>query len=179
MRNLKKTCLIVDGYNVIINQPSLKKLLKPNQEDARKALSERLQNYAGNKGYDEVIVVFDGQSDGNKAEEVQIHKHFKQVFTTTHQTADAYIEKFVHDFNEVYRNIYVISSDAAVQTQILGSNALRVSVREFIAEEELLNKEAEEIAKEHRRSQHSRDDFGSRLHPSVKEAWDKLRRNEK
>lgn len=179
MRKQKKTCLIVDGYNVICNVPKMKKLMKPNQEDARKELADRLQNFAGAKGIDELIVVYDGKTHGKAAEEISHHKSFKEVFTSKLQTADSYIEKFAHDYNEKYRNIYVITSDGAVQSQILGSNALRVSVREFMAEEKNMQEEAKISAREKRRTDNTRDDFSNRLDPSVKELWDQLRRNGK
>ena len=50
------------------------------------------------------------------------------VYTRTGQTADAYIEKLVHDLKQSYA-ITVATSDALIQNSIFAQGAMRISSR--------------------------------------------------
>lgn len=127
--SIRKEYLIVDGYNVIFAWPELEKL-KDNLEHARLELQRLLQNYSRYSGFEETILVFDGRKDSFDANEERITKDFLIVYTGD-ETADAYIERMVHQKKERFSEIKVVTSDGAEQYQVLGSGGLRVSVREL------------------------------------------------
>ena len=52
------------------------------------------------------------------------------VFTKYGQTADAYIEKLVHDLKKKY-TLIVATSDGLIQNSILAQGATRLSAREL------------------------------------------------
>ena len=115
---MKKDILIVDGYNVIFDWADLKSLSKESLEHARLELRHRLLNYGTYKGY-KIILVFDGKHAPFTADEQRISADFIEVFTGTHETADAYIEREVFSKKGQYKTIYVVTSDGEEQSQIL------------------------------------------------------------
>jgi ribosomal protection tetracycline resistance protein len=125
----KETLLIVDGYNVIYAWNSLRALAQVNLDSARDALIEKLSAYHGASGIP-MLLVFDGYrvrgNTGTALEQGEIDV----VYTREDQTADAYIEKKVHEVGHTL-HVFVASSDGLVQTIVLGEGAARVTAKEL------------------------------------------------
>lgn len=121
--------VIVDGYNVIYSWDDLKELSKTNIDSARDLLIDIMCNYQGYRNCN-LLLVFDAyRVKGNSGKK---YKHFgiEVVYTKEDETADAYIERLVHDARDKYR-ITVVSSDGLIQQTILSLGGLRMSSREL------------------------------------------------
>ena len=56
----------------------------------------------------------------------------KVVYTKEKETADSYIERSVYEATKYYgREVYVVTSDGAEQSLILGAGAYRISANEL------------------------------------------------
>jgi small GTP-binding protein len=137
--------LIVDGYNIIFAWEDLNALAKRNIDAARDKLKDVLCNYQGYRRC-RLIVVFDAYKvkgnpgrhefyDGRsrsigKDTPADRAKGIEVVYTQQDETADAYIERTVHELREKYR-VTVATSDALEQQTILSLGALRMSAREL------------------------------------------------
>lgn len=117
--------LIVDGYNIIFAIDELKELSKVNIDSAKDKLKDMLADYQGYKGC-RVMVVFDGyRKKGNQG---SLEKYFdlEIVHTKQDETADAYIERAVHELVNKYK-VTVATNDNLEQLTILSQGALRMS----------------------------------------------------
>ena len=142
IRPPRKSCLIVDGYNIIFGWPSLKELAREDLDAARRRLCDRLSSYAGFKK-SELVLVFDGYKNKGSIGERSHWNNIRLVYTPEGQTADAYIEGLAADIGRNYQ-LWVVSSDALVQLSSLGSGVLRMSAREL---EEEVNRAEKEMKK--------------------------------
>lgn len=133
----KETYLLVDGYNIIFAWPELRELANDNMDGARIKLLECLSNYQGIRKY-EVIVVFDAYRVEGHREEIIDYHNIHMVYTKEAQTADHYIEKFVHDYHTKY-HVIVATSDGLEQVIIRGKGASLLSARELKEEVESAN----------------------------------------
>lgn len=128
----KKSCVIVDGYNLIFAWDELNALARENLDAARVRLMDLLSSYRGFTGC-ELVLVFDAYrvpgGAGVKADYHGIHV----VYTKQGETGDAYIERLSHDIGRNFA-VRVVTSDALIQLSALRSGVLRVSSREFRAE---------------------------------------------
>lgn len=143
--------LVVDGYNIIFAWKELQELSRLNIDSARDRLKDILLNY---QAYERcrLVVVFDaykvkgnagkkefydgkrkksGKSaggsvkpeiNGSREREVGI----EVVYTRTDETADAYIERLVHDEKGKYR-IAVATNDGLEQLTVMSQGALRMT----------------------------------------------------
>ena len=121
--------LLIDGYNVIFAWKELSDLADADINAARDKLLDILVNYRAMTDSD-IIAVFDAYRVQNHLEETAEYGPVYVVYTRTAQTADAYIEKFVHDNRGRY-DITVVTSDALEQIIIRGQGAKLLSSREF------------------------------------------------
>lgn len=177
---MKKDILIVDGYNVIFAWQDLKSLSKESLEHARLELRHRLLNYGSYKGY-KIILVFDGKHAPFTADEQRISADFIEVFTGTHETADAYIEREVFSKKGQYKTIYVVTSDGEEQSQILGFGGLRISARELRHEMDLSKQEERKRYTGHHRRDAmrlQRNELGANIDGKVAEKLERIRRGE-
>ncbi|MBQ8402959.1 MAG: TetM/TetW/TetO/TetS family tetracycline resistance ribosomal protection protein [Clostridia bacterium] len=124
--------IIVDGYNVIYAWESLKNIAAVNLDDARKTLMDILSNYVAFTKK-ELVLVFDAYrvKDGRGSD--FSHDGFRVVFTKQEETADAYIEKMMHDLGPDY-SIRTVTGDRLVQFAAVHSGVLRMTPKEFEAE---------------------------------------------
>jgi predicted RNA-binding protein with PIN domain len=131
--------LIVDGYNIINAWADLAREAKVNLEDARWKLLEILSDY---QGYTKihVIVVFDAHMAKGGIEKLERYGSIEVIFTKENETADNYIERFVHNVAQ-YNIVRVATSDYLEQTIILGKGALRLTANELLLEIERIKKE--------------------------------------
>lgn len=125
--------VFVDGYNVINSWPNLKNEKNNSLEGARKKLIDILHNY-GVFNDCKVIIVFDAYKVYRSLEKKEeINKNISVVFTKDGETADAYIEREVHNLGRRVE-IYVVTSDYLEQQTIFQRGAVRVSSLEFYNE---------------------------------------------
>ena len=123
----KKTCLLVDGYNIIFAWDELRALSEVNIDSARDRLMDIMSNYQGTLG-GELILVFDAYKvKGNPGSAMKYH-NIHVVYTKEAETADQYIEKTVHEMADQYQ-ITVATSDRLEQMIIWGDGAMRMSAR--------------------------------------------------
>lgn len=121
--------LIVDGYNIIFAWEDLKDLSRQNIDAARDLLKDILCNYQGYRRC-HLILVFDAYKVRGNAGKKENYQGIEVVFTRQDETADAYIERLVHEIHDKYR-VTVATSDGLVQQTILSLGALRMSAAEL------------------------------------------------
>lgn len=136
-KETKEEYLLVDGYNIIYAWPELKELTDDNMDGARIKLLECLSNYQGIRKC-QIIVVFDAYRVQGHHEEMLDYLNIHMVYTKEAQTADHYIEKFVHDHETKY-HVTVATSDGLVQIIIRGKGCTLLSARELKEEIETAN----------------------------------------
>lgn len=124
--------LVVDGYNVIAASPRYKDLAEDDLDSARAALVRDVAAFA--IGTYRAIVVFDG--GGNPASDGSPHHVPGAVvlFSAHGVDADAIIEGLVHRHRERGDEVAVVSSDAQLQSTVMGQGVVRIPVREFTQE---------------------------------------------
>ncbi|MCM1102225.1 MAG: TetM/TetW/TetO/TetS family tetracycline resistance ribosomal protection protein [Clostridium sp.] len=138
----QKSCLLVDGYNIIFAWEELRNLAKVNIDSARDRLMDILSNYRGTLD-GELILVFDAYKvKGNPGSVVRYH-NIHVVYTKEAETADQYIEKTVHEMADKYR-VTVATSDALEQMIVWGAGALRMSAAGLYEAVENASKELRE-----------------------------------
>ncbi len=128
----QKEILVVDGYNVIFSWESLKRIGSESLEHAREILLNTLGNYVGYT-HSEITVVFDGyRVKDNRGEEL-VRDGVRVIFTKENETADARIERMLHELGPSY-HVRAVTSDALIQISALHSGVLRMTSWEFEAE---------------------------------------------
>lgn len=125
----QKHLIIIDGYNVIYAWENLKELAKERLEDARRMLEDILINYSAYTKTS-ITLVFDAYlvKDGKGSDFEQ--NNLRVVFTKQDQTADAFIEKMMHELGPDY-SIRVVTGDRLVQYAAVHSRILRMTPKEF------------------------------------------------
>ncbi|MCI5793223.1 MAG: TetM/TetW/TetO/TetS family tetracycline resistance ribosomal protection protein [Lachnospiraceae bacterium] len=137
----KEQVLLVDGYNIIFAWEELNELAKLNIDAARGLLADILSNYQGFKGMN-LILVFDAYKVKGGKGSVQKYHNIYIVYTKEAQTADAYIEKTVHE-NAKNMRVTVATNDGMEQTIVFGDGAQRMSARELYEAVKECNKDIE------------------------------------
>ena len=153
--------LIVDGYNIIFAWPELKELSRSNIDAARDALKEYLLDYQGWRRC-HLLVVFDAykvkgnpgkcefydgkkkgikKAAGAKSDSISTLQGIEVVYTRQDETADAYIERRVHQIGKKYR-VTVATSDGLEQLTVLSMGALRMPASQLKQEIDCARKEA-------------------------------------
>lgn len=122
--------LIVDGFNIIFDWEELRALMQVNLDAAIGSLVDTMMNYHGFTKR-KLLVVFDAyRVKGRTATRFVKNEPIQVVFTGEGETADMYIEKFVHEKGRDYR-IVVATSDALEQLHVMSQGAVRMSAREL------------------------------------------------
>ena len=116
---------MIDGYNIIFAWEELQELAKVNIDSARDKLIDICCNYQGYIG-GTLILVFDAYKVKGNPGSVEKHHNIFVVYTREAETADAYIEKTVHEIGRKH-NVTVATSDALEQMIIWGEGAIRMS----------------------------------------------------
>lgn len=130
--------IFVDGYNVINSWPNLKFQKDYSFDGARQSLIDSLHNYSVYEGC-KITIVFDAHKVSRSIEKKEdINRNISIVFTKDGETADAYIEREVHNIGRRFE-VYVVTSDWLEQQTIFQRGAVRVSSIEFY--NEVLNTE--------------------------------------
>ena len=128
----QRNMVIVDGYNLIHADEHLKETSLFSLEKAREELMDLLSNYVSFTKT-ELVLVFDAYlvKDGEGSE--FIHDGYKVVFTKADQSADAYIEKMMHQLGPDY-SIRMITDDRLLQFSAVHSGISRMTSKEFLEE---------------------------------------------
>ena len=140
-----KHLTIVDGYNLIHSWDTLKTVAEYSLEKARETLMDLLSSYVAFTKT-ELILVFDAYlvKDGEGSEEV--HDGYRVVYTKKDQTADAYIERLMHELGPDY-SVRVVTGDRLLQFSAVHEGISRMTVKEFEAEVIAVGNEITEFIK--------------------------------
>jgi predicted RNA-binding protein with PIN domain len=164
--------LLVDGYNIInawddifnINGGEL-------LEDCRDKLASMLSNYQGVRKSN-IILVFDAHLKKGGQEKEYFYDNIKIVYTKEGETADNYIEKFVHQLGNMH-TIRVATSDYLEQTMVLSNGGVRMPPRELREELETVNKNIKAVLFPNRIEA---NDIGTSIDPLLLEKLEEMRR---
>ena len=128
----QRNMVIVDGYNLIYSDDHLKDTALFSLEKAREELMDLLSNYVSYTKT-ELLLVFDAYlvKDGEGTE--FIHDGYKVVYTKADQTADAYIERIMHELGPDY-SIRMVTNDRLLQFSAVHSGISRMTAKEFLDE---------------------------------------------
>ena len=124
--------VIVDGYNLIFAWDTLKEVADYSLEKARETLMDILASYTAYTKA-ELWLVFDAYrvKDGVGAEFDR--DGFRVVYTKQNQTADAYIERAIHELGPDY-SVRVVTGDYLLQISAVTAGVSRMTTKEFAAE---------------------------------------------
>ena len=128
----QESMIIIDGYNLIYAWDTLKDISEYSLEKARETLMDILSNYVAFTK-EKLVLVFDAYlvKEGVGSEYEQ--DGYKVVFTKENQTADAYIERMMHELGPNYK-IRVVTGDRLVQFAAVHSGISRMTIKEFVDE---------------------------------------------
>lgn len=170
---MKREHYIVDGYN-FINAWTYLSAMMNDLEQARDKLTELMAEFSAYYHYD-VTVVFDAFMTEHEKSCETAGRFLRVAYTDKGETADSYIERLAYESVRTGREVYVVTSDYAEQTVILGAGAYRVSSREFI---KTLKKMRRQIAEEcaDKRAFSNRRELGSRINAEIAEKLDIMRK---
>lgn len=138
--------IIVDGYNIIFQDPKYKELKDSSLELARVRLIEDLENYQSVTGH-RVIVVFDAAERKESGERKGKVLGVEVVFTKKGESADSYIEKLAFRAN-ADRTVIVATSDYHLQRVVFGKGVYRRTPDELASEISEARQEWKEHVKE-------------------------------
>ncbi|MBQ9063014.1 MAG: TetM/TetW/TetO/TetS family tetracycline resistance ribosomal protection protein [Eubacterium sp.] len=172
----KQRCLLVDGYNIIFAWEHLKKLAQKNIDSARDALMDILSDYQGYDGCT-LILVFDAYKVRGGERHILKYHNINVVYTKEAETADAYIEKTVHEISRNYE-VTVATSDSLEQMIILGAGAARISAKELEKMTARARREAKETFAAGR-AEKSLSRLLDHVQPELAEQLEEIRRGEK
>ncbi|MBR0062154.1 MAG: NYN domain-containing protein [Selenomonadaceae bacterium] len=123
----KRPHYLVDGYNLIYVWQEI------NTEDlatARESLIRNLHEYGAYEKF-EITLVFDAaRSEDDERKEIY-DEFFRVIYSGFNESADKVIERLSYEEVRKRREVHVVSSDAAIETVILGAGAYRHPSREF------------------------------------------------
>jgi len=126
-----KEILVIDGYNVINAWDELIEISEISLENAREKLNFMVAEYSSYKGIYSYII-YDAYKVKSFLSREEKTKDITVIYTKENQTADSFIEKFIHDFEDKRNTIIrVATDDMAEQNMVLGKGANRMSTREL------------------------------------------------
>ena len=137
--------VILDGYNLIFAWDTLTEIAKFSLEKARETLMDILASYVAFTKT-ELLLVFDAYRVGGGSGSDTQRDGFRVVYTKQNQTADAYIEKVIHDLGPDF-TIRVVTGDYLLQISAVTSGVSRMTTGEFIREVENVSNEISEFAR--------------------------------
>lgn len=141
----EESMTIIDGYNLIYSWDVLNEISKFNLEKARETLIDILKNYVAFTK-EKTVLVFDAyRVEGGTGSDTESDL-LRTVFTKQNQTADAFIERMMHELGPNYK-IRVVTGDRLVQFSAVHSGISRMTVSEFVSELILTGNEINEFAR--------------------------------
>ena len=141
----QRKMVILDGYNLIYSWESLKEISVFSLEKARETLMDILSNYVAYTKT-ELVLVFDAYlvKDGEGSD--FLHDGYRVVYTKQDQTADAFIEKMMHELGPDY-SIRMVTGDKLLQFSAVHSGISRMTAKEFEDEVTKIGNEITEFVK--------------------------------
>jgi len=130
--------ILIDGYNLIRQSDSLRRLEKFSLEEGRKGLIKRVAGYKKLKNH-KITVVFDGWINGSAIEERLREDGVYIVYSRKGETADEVIKKMARA--ERGGEIIVVTSDRDVADSVVRAGGVAISSPEFetrMKEEEMM-----------------------------------------
>lgn len=128
----KETYIIIDGYNFIFANDSLRNAADNDISYARDVVTRMMCDYTAFHKC-RAMIVFDAYKRRGGEGSVEDCGNVKVIYTKETETADAFIEKATHDMVSDY-TVRVVTSDLDEQMMVLGSGGLRASAVEFYRE---------------------------------------------
>lgn len=167
----RKTVLVVDGYNVIRNNPRYAHLGADYEaSSAWNKAREAVINDAAlmSKGtYDHCTVVFDGAGNSKSKGKPMRVCGIDVVFSPAGVTADTVIERLAHDAREAGKEVVVVSSDFTIQSTVFGGGVTRMSSSGFSSASEVLEEEWHEEG--YKAGSVMKNTIGGRIDPKIAE----------
>ncbi len=121
--------VLVDGYNVIKNNPMFQLAERRSQADARTLLLTQLKNRYRHTSH-RVTVVF----DGNGARETMAHEdHICVIFSQHGEKADSVIARLAAEHNKAGRDVVMYSNDEEVQLSVVKEGGSANAVEQLTA----------------------------------------------
>ena len=106
--------ILVDGYNIIKNDPSLHATEEKNFAAARKLLVDQLVNRYRHTPH-QVIVVFDGNG---ASEQVSYDRRIRIIYSRYGQTADLVIMRLAAEARTANRDVETFSNDGEIRAEV-------------------------------------------------------------
>ncbi|MBN2539255.1 MAG: NYN domain-containing protein [Deltaproteobacteria bacterium] len=122
--------IIIDGYNLIRQSDSLRRLERFSLEEGRSGLIQRVAGYKKLKGH-KMTVVFDGWMDGSAREERLREDGVSIVYSRRGETADEVIKRMAMAGRG--REVIVATSDRDVADSVVRAGGVVISSPEFEA----------------------------------------------
>lgn len=138
-----------------------------------------LMEYGQYEKYD-VTVVFDAQYTSAEENIEEKSKHCKVVYTKEKETADSYIERSAYEATRYYgKEVYVVTSDGAEQSLILGAGAYRITAKELLRSIKHSKKDIRDEYTSIHALPLKRSEIGSRITDEVMEKLEQMRKSKK
>ncbi len=125
-------CYIIDGYNLIHSWDALRPDDAAGLDLARSQLETMLASFRAYKSC-RIVLVYDAYNVTGAIERKLDRDGINIVYTAEEETADAYIERLIHEIGKNY-SVRVVTSDGLLQLSAVGAGVLRMTSREFEAE---------------------------------------------
>lgn len=125
--------IIIDGYNLIRQSDSLRRLEKINLEEGRNALIQSVSLYKRQREH-RITIVFDGWENGSLEEERDRQAGVHIIYSRRGEKADEVIKRMVQGRGE---EIIVVTSDRDIADFVNRRGGVAIPSREF---EPLLNR---------------------------------------
>ncbi|MBW2598833.1 MAG: NYN domain-containing protein [Deltaproteobacteria bacterium] len=120
--------IIIDGYNLIRQSDSLKRLERFSLEEGRNGLMKRVAGYKKLKDH-KITVVFDGWANGSAREERLRENGVHIVYSRRGETADKVIKRMAMAGRG--GEIIVVTSDRDVADSVVKAGGVAISSPEF------------------------------------------------
>lgn len=141
----QRNMVIIDGYNLIYSDDTLKSTAAYSLEKARDDLMNILSSYVSFTKT-ELVLVFDAYLvEDNKGTEL-LHDGYKVVYTKENETADTYIEKLMYELGPDY-SIRMVTDDRLLQFSAVHSGVSRMTAKEFLEELTRIGNEISEFVR--------------------------------
>ncbi len=125
--------IIIDGYNLIRQSDSLRRLEKINLEEGRNALIQSVSLYKKQREH-RITIVFDGWENGSLEEERDRRAGVHIIYSRRGEKADEVIKRMVQGRGE---EVIVVTSDRDIADFVNRRGGVAIPSREF---ESLLNR---------------------------------------
>jgi predicted RNA-binding protein with PIN domain len=99
--------LLIDGYNLLFQNPELRKILERDLEKARRILIDQLEEYAGKNSL-HILIVFDGDIKMKFRDESR--SHVEVCFSKSPEKADPLIKRLLEKTKK-NQDLTVVTSD--------------------------------------------------------------------